>query len=839
MFRFARWWSVCLLTLTFVLSDQVQTANAHEEPELVAPSVVEAPPMTTPSALAQFAPARVVLEVTLDRAGTVTQAIALSIDPAGNDSPALIAAALDYLRKVRFSPALRGGQPVDASVRFEVLFPAVDQPEAPVSVRVPAADPAPDPPAHVHAHAHALLHSHAHQPSDAHEHVQSAPPRPELGALARITRPERSASSYTLELRDLPRGAHVLPADLARAVPGMFVIQHAGGGKANQYFLRGFDADHGTDIALTVDGVPVNMVSHGHGQGYADLNWLIPELVERVEVRKGPYDARDGDFATAGALDFQLMRRAPASRLTAEAGMFHSYRLLAIDTGELGGIALTGAAEFLGTDGPFERGEDLSRINLFARAAGRLGQGELTLTITGYLSGWRASGQIPLRSVRAGALDRFGFVDPNEGGSSSRHNLFAHYRSDPSADQRWDLLAYATLYRFALYSNFTFFRDDPLRGDMIRQRDQRTMSGLRLRYERDDALGGLSLTSRFGIELRHDRIDNGLARAPARSVSSTLVDARVDESAAAAYLEQEVEWVHWLRTTLAVRGDGFLFASDDRRVALESAPQTGEKFATRVSPKANLTVAPLSWLSVYGNFGLGFHSNDARGVIAGVTPLTRALGYEAGLSVRPWRALSIRAAVFRLELDSELVWVGDEGVTEASGATRREGIEADLRVDILPWLVADASLTLTRARFVDAPTGEDQVPLAPRRLVTAKLTARHPSGPFGRLSVIDLGDRPATEDGALRAAGFTRVDLSVGYTQPRFELALALENVLNSAWRESQFANVSRLSGENGADACTNGSRSALEGGVFLGCEDVHFTPGTPIAVRGSASLFF
>lgn len=830
-----RWRSWCLLALALLLSSQEQTARAQEGPALVPPSVIEAPPV--PNGPPLSVAVRVVLDLTLDRTGRVIHADARAVEPASDQSPELIAAALDYLQSVRFSPALRAGEPVDSKINYAVLFPAVveEQPEPSAPARQPASVDA----AHVHTHAHAVVHSHAHTANEVHEGSRQGQEVSELGAVARIARRERSASSYTLEQRDLPHGAHVVPADLARAVPGMFVIQHAGGGKANQYFLRGFDADHGTDIALTVDGVPVNMVSHGHGQGYADLNWLIPELVERVEVRKGPYDARDGDFATAGALDFQLARRAPTNRVTVEAGMFHSYRALALSSGEMGGLTLTGAAELTGTDGPFQRGEDLSRINLFARAAGRLGQGELSLTMTGYLSGWRASGQIPLRSVREGTIDRFGYVDPNEGGNSTRHNLIARYRSDASLDRRWDLLAYATLYRFALYSNFTFFRDDPEQGDMIRQSDQRTMTGLRLRHERDDKLGSLALYSRFGLELRHDRITNSLARAPGRSVSEPLVDARIEESSAAAYLEQEVEWLRWLRTTVGVRGDGFLFASDDQRAPVDGTPQTGEKFSARVSPKANLTISPLSWLSVYGNFGLGFHSNDARGVIAGVTPLTQALGYEAGLSIRPWRPLRLRAAIFRLDLDSELVWVGDEGVTEASGATRREGIEADLHLDILPWLFADASLTLTRARFVDAPSGENEVPLAPRRLITAKLTAQHPQGPFGRLSVIDLGDRPATEDGALRASGFTRLDLSVGYTHPRFELALALENLLNSAWRESQFANVSRLAEEDGPEACINGSRSAFEAGVFLGCEDIHFTPGSPIAVRASASVFF
>jgi outer membrane receptor protein involved in Fe transport len=606
--------------------------------------------------------------------------------------------------------------------------------------------------------------------------------------------------------------------------------------------MRGFDADHGTDVALSVDGVPVNMVSHGHGQGYADMHWVIPELVQRVDVSKGPYDPRNGDFATAGAIDLQTSGAPPENRATIEGGMFHSYRGLVIAGTDVHKLRITGAAEVYGTDGPFDRPQNLGRYNLYARAAHTSDAGELSLTVTGYGSDWNASGQIPLRLVRAGKLDRFGSVDPHEGGSSTRQSVVARYQSPASQPQRWNVWAYLVDYRFSLYSDFTFQSEHPDSSDMIHQRDSRTLSGARGRYERDDALGAFTLTSRFGFDLRNDRIANGLDHAPAREWAETLVNAKVQETGIGAFVDEDMVWTPWLRTEGAVRVDYMSFAVDDQledRSTL-GTKTSGERAAARVSPKASLVLTPIEWLDLYGNFGLGFHSNDARGVLQGVTPMTQALAYEAGLKAKLLhdRVLA-RMDVFRIDLDSELVWVGDAGTTEARGRTRREGVEVDVRANYLPWLWSDLALSFTRARFRDLPSGENAVPLAPTRMISASLTAQHPNGAYAKASVLHLGDRAATEDSFLTAKGFTRVDLSGGYRYERYEIALSLENLLDTAWREAQFANTSRVNGENGPAACSPGTRPVSEGGAFLGCEDIHFTPGTPFAVRARASIYF
>jgi hypothetical protein len=689
------------------------------------------------------------------------------------------------------------------------------------------------PPLHTHPHRHVVEHSHTHAADEPHGAVTN------YGARALVSAQRRAASTQTLTLRDLPRGAHVVPADLLRAVPGLYVAQHAGGGKANQLFLRGFDADHGTDVALSVDGVPVNMVSHGHGQGYADLNWVIPELVQRVHVAKGPYDPRQGDFATAGAVDLDTSGPAPAAlRASVEGGSFGSYRGLLLGSGHWSGVRLTAAAELFGTDGPFLRPERLKRGNLFVRLSRDFEAGELSVTGTHMLSSWNAAGQIPLRAVSASGLSRFGSVDPYEGGATARSSLYARFRSPVGEAVRFEVLAYALRYRFSLYSDFTFFSDDPEQGDMIHQHDDRSVAGGKLGYERDDALGPFTASFRAGASMRDDRIDNGLRHAPRRSWGDTVVDDAVRQTSAGMYVEQQLDWRERLRATVALRGDGYWFAVRDTLASNDGA--RGERTATRLSPRGGLVGGPFTGLSLFAHYGYGFHSNDARGVVLGATPLTQARGAELGAVYELAGRTRLKAALFRLDLDSELVWIGDAGTNEPRGATRRDGLELDGQLTILPWLRADASFTWVRARFREGEPGARRVPLAPPLMLTGKLTAEHASGLFGRVGVITLGARPATEDGFLTAQGFTLVNVSAGYRASHWEASLAVENLLNTRWREAQFATVSRLPGETDASACPAGTRAAERGdGVFAGCEDVSFTAGAPIAVRGQLSLYY
>ncbi|MDW8363306.1 MAG: TonB-dependent receptor [Myxococcales bacterium] len=686
--------------------------------------------------------------------------------------------------------------------------------------------------AHTHEHTHVIRHSHPHDPREAHEH----PVHPSYGARARVRRPRTAASASTVRALDLRLRPRVRPFDILMAVPGMYVAQHAGGGKANQYFLRGFDADHGTDVALSVDGIPVNMVSHGHGQGYADLHFVIPELVERVEVRKGPYFAEDGDFATAGAIDLHLAETLDESVLSVTGGLYESWRLL----GAISGASALGrgllAAEVAGAEGPFDYGEDLRRYNVLGRLTTPVGSGRLVLTAASYAARWDASGQLPLRAVTSGLVDRFGALDPLEGGDGDRHALSVAYRHGGDEEDELELMAWALRYRLSLFSNFTFFSAHPDLGDMIHQRDERTMSGLRARWQRDLRLGRLTLRTLAGVGARADSIDASLGWATGREDRERIVDAHIEQRSIAAFAETDAAWDAWLHLILGLRADFFTFDVRDE-LGMRAARSHA---AERLSPKASLVLAPTREVDAYLNFGMGYHSNDARAVVAGGTPLARAVGGEVGARLRWLERFDVALAAFLLDLESEIVWVGDEGTTEASGATRRMGLELEARARLLPWLYADLDVTLVRARFVDEPEGADEVPLAPRLLLNGGLSARHPSGIYGRVGLFHMGARPATEDGFIEARGMTRLDAVAGYRGRGYEIALSGSNLLDADVYEAQFATVSRLRGEDGPEDCPAGTRASVaDDGTFEGCEDLSFTPGWPIDVRLTASVYF
>jgi outer membrane receptor protein involved in Fe transport len=655
-----------------------------------------------------------------------------------------------------------------------------------------------------------------------------------------------AASSTTVRDRDFLLRPHPRPADILQVVPGLYTNQHAGGGKANQYFLRGFDADHGTDILLSVDGVPVNMVSHAHGQGYADLNWVIPELVKTVEVSKGPYSAHAGDFATAGAINLVTRDHFETNQVTLSGGSFATWRALAITSPTVGPLDVVLAGQVYGTHGPFDNPERLQRYSLFAKASATLGERtRLALTLNSYASGWNASGQVPLREVSSGRMSRFGSIDPTEGGNSQRHSAMIRLTSGTDDGGEVSVMAYLTQYRLNIFSNFTFFSADPVRGDQIEQHDDRWVSGLAASYRFHKHLGSVSFDTTFGLQLRADSIDNALYRNLRRERLTTVIDARVLEGALGLYAQEDIHLLPWLRLVLAARADYFGFDVNDRledRTTLEGGT-SGVRQSSQVSPKASLVFGAIPDTELYLNFGTGFHSNDARGIVRDVEPvtaLTPAVGGELGARTRLFDRLDLAGAFFILDLASELVWVGDEGTTEARGPTRRLGIEAEARLKILDWLYADLDATWSRATYVQNAGNANAVALAPTFILGGGLSARHPIGIFGRVGGIYLANRPATEDRFIQAEGFFRVDGTLGYLHRWFEVSVAVQNLTNTQWREAQFANVSRLPNERSAADCPASTRAASDAaGNFLGCEDMHFTPGAPINLQASLSVFF
>ena len=603
--------------------------------------------------------------------------------------------------------------------------------------------------------------------------------------------------------------------ELLRTVPGLFIGQHAGGGKAEQLFLRGFDVDHGTDIALSVEGMPVNFVSHAHGQGYADLHFIIPEAVQAIDYGKGPYDAERGNFATAGYVDFRLKDRLDESFGLLEVGQF-GRRRMALGTqivdSDRNGLYILGEA--LRNDGPFESPQHFRRENLLLRYKGSFAEGQtVTATLMQFSSSWDASGQIPQRAVDEGLITRFGAIDDTEGGNTSRTNLMLKHGSTLGKRSRLQTNAYASRSDFTLWSNFTFFLEDPINGDQIRQSERRTLYGLTTEYQY--ALGPHATDLlRVGVGLRSDRVhDVGLQSTTNRTeLRSSLAQGQVTEDNLFAYTDAEFRWGAFALTT-GLRVDELRFAYED-----ELTPQYSVQAerAAVVSPKlsASLQVSPT--LALYAKAGQGYHSNDARAVAAGEVEamVPKATGADLGLTLKPTPRSLLNVAVWALDLEQEFVYVGDAGIVEPSGKTRRAGVDVSLRHEVRPGLLADADYTYSYARARSGETESSRIPLAPVHTFQGGLSYARGAWAAGLRTRV-LSDRPATEDASLTANGYALVDANTSYSWQRFTFAVRIDNALDAEWEEAQFATTSRLPGEQSA------------------VEEIHFTPGVPRRVVG------
>jgi len=637
---------------------------------------------------------------------------------------------------------------------------------------------------------------------------------------------ERAFSSSTassrlirdLDIRLRPRESS---QELLRLAPGLLIAQHAGGGKAEQIFMRGFDADHGTDVAISVDGVPVNAVSHAHGQGYADLHWLIPEIVDYADVHKGPYEASDGDLATAGAVALHTRDRVAQAELSPRRGSFNTTHTLALlplggDAAHAGGyLALAGHY----TNGPFDNPQHYRRYNLFGKWTAPVGSSaEFVATGSGYDGGWNASGQIPERAVAAGLITRFGLIDPSEGGNTHRYEATVGLRSAGTGPASWEAQAYAIRYGLQLYSDFTFFLRDSVNGDGIEQSDQRYVVGLGATQRRASAVFGVPGLTTTGIGGRADFIGLGLFHQRHRERLETRVSDAISQQDAYAWLRQDLELSGRVRLELGLRGDLFRFEVDDHLVGQPAAiPHfSGMQWRGVVSPKANVAVQLSTQTTLFGNIGYGFHSNDAREVIAGPrdsTAIPRALGAELGLR-HYWAGGTLAAALWRTDLQSELVYNGDEGTTERSGRTRRYGLDLEGRIRLTPWLWADADMNWAHGRFRDEPQKLNRIPLAPDVTSTGGLTVRDLGPVTGGLRYRHIGSRAADQAGSVIARGYTIVELFASWRISRAQLAVTLDNLLNTVWNEAQFATTSRLQGEPAP------------------VTELNFTPGAPRTIQ-------
>ncbi len=653
----------------------------------------------------------------------------------------------------------------------------------------------------------------------------TAPPAPEATlapVLVTAPPPVTSSSEQLIPGKDFELRPHGRPADVLRLIPGLIIDQHQGGGKAEQYLLRGFDADHGTDLALFVDGVPVNLRSHAHGQGYADLHFLIPETIRAVDALKGPYFAEHGDFDTAGAVRFLTRDSVEENTLEISGGSFDTQRYLALLSPTRDRVKTLVAAEGYRSDGPFDHPNGYVRFNLFAKATTDLTEDmRASLSASHYRAEWHGSGELPARAVRSGLVDRFGAIDPNEGGVTERTNVNLDYVWKVGESQKLSVNAYASYYRLTLFNDFTLFLNDPDRGDMINQRDRRWLGGLDAQYEVKQRPLGMPLTTTAGVQYRIDTPRVVLASAVQRHQVGRVQDVDIVEQSVSPFVKLDLVPIEKVRLVTGARGDVFTFDVKER-VNTTDGRASGAATKARPNVKANLILGPWLATELFANFGTGFHSNDARAVIANpeLDALPTATGYEAGFKSRILPRTELSATYWFLDLSSELVFVGDDGTTEARGKSHREGLEVATTISLLDWLTFKGDFTWTRrAEFVD--TGFP-IPLAPRWTARAELTARLPWGLSTSAEMRYLGDRVADDFGFHTARGYTLFNWNARYRYKALEAFLSIENLADTKWREAQFFFTSRLPGEPA-------------GGV----PDVHFTPGNPRTFLGGMGLHF
>jgi len=635
--------------------------------------------------------------------------------------------------------------------------------------------------------------------------------------------PTSAATEQTRWSKDLELRPSNTPSDVMRLTPTLMISQHHGGGKADQILLRGFDSDHGTDFQVTVDGIPVNMVSNAHGQGYADLHWLIPETIDRVEIYKGSYFPHLGDFATSGAINIVTKRYAQQSSLTVMGGSYQTARFLGTLSSPEGTFLRPYMAfEYYHNDGPFKNPNEYNRYNFFSKInIISNARSNLEFLATYFSSNWNASGEIPSRAVRDRSLGRFGSVDSSEGGNSERQNLSLIYNF-ADANQSLRAQTWMSWYRLQLWSNFTFFLNNPVEGDGIEQNDKRFLIGNNVIYRRNYSLGDIPTETLLGFQSRFDHIKVGLFNQEKRHRLSTTNDNLIQQTNLSWFAHQEIRPTNWFRGQLGARLDNFWWNVTQAGPATQ--PIAGSASESIASPKMNLIFTPFTdnevaqRTNLFFNIGGGFHSNDARVAVQDSTrPLARFWGGELGVRTRLVEKMGFSAAYWRSYLSSELVFVGDEGTFEPSGASKRHGIEAEFRYDILPWLTYDLDASYSWARF----TNGEAVPLAPRALAFTGLTARHDSGLQARLQMRYIGPRYAIEDRSIKVPQSAIFDLFLKYIwQQRHEFFVAFQNLANTKWRSAEHAVTSRLQGE------------PPEG--VLGA---NFTPGDPFTATAGVTM--
>jgi len=631
-------------------------------------------------------------------------------------------------------------------------------------------------------------------------------------------------NTYELASIDLLKNPVKSSQEILQKVPGLIIAQHAGGGKAEQIFLRGFDIDHGTDIAITVDGMPVNMVSHAHGQGYSDLHFLIPETVKNIEFRKGPYYGDVGNFGTAGFVNFSTKDKLEESVIGFESGRFNTQRVHAmldlLSSTENANAYF--ASEYIFSDGPFESSQNFNRLNIMGKFSNTFqDDSKLSIQASHFDSKWDASGQIPQRLVDSGEITRFGAVDDTEGGFTSRTNLAMNYLKHIDENNFIKTNAYFIKYDFQLFSNFTFFLDNPIDGDQIMQQESRNIYGVESKFFNTKSFKDFSLFSQIGVGVRHDNVkDNQLSSTLRRStIRERFAFGDVFETDMFAHASTEFDFGSLLIIP-SVRVDYFSFQYVDH---LLTNYVNQSKNATIVSPKLNFIYNPNSELQVYLKTGKGYHANDSRVAVKDdLKTIPAAYGADLGTEWKPSNNVWINAALWYLFLEQEFVYVGDAAIIDPSGETSRKGVELGVRVQLTDNLFFDTDGTYTIARSIEdgVSEGENYIPLAPDLTIAGGLSYNN-NNFFSSIRYQYIKDRPANEDNSLVAEGYLVANANASYKFKHITLGLSVDNLFNTEWNQAQFATESRLLNEPQS------------------VEEIHFTPGTPFFMKGSIAFRF
>jgi hypothetical protein len=596
---------------------------------------------------------------------------------------------------------------------------------------------------------------------------------------------DRAASAGAISGEDIRTRPLLRANELAEAVPGLLAVQHSGGGKAAQYYIRGYNLDHGTDFSISLDGVPMNLPSHAHGQGYLDLNGLIPETIDRVEYRKGPYYAQDGDFSLVAAASMRTLDRVERPMVAIQGGSYGYGRLVAVGSEQLGGGDLLLAGELTINNGVWALPERLRHTSAFAKYTIDTALGTVRASLSDYNATWQPTEQIPVRAIGTLVPDRFGTLDPYLRGETQRQIATIGLTSE-----RTDVTLYAQRYLFDLVSNFTFFLADPVRGDELEQAERRWTFGGRVQHR---IPLGTAWQITVGADARADRIDDlGLYHTERGHRIGTTSLADVSETAFAGYAD--LRWRPIERLTLS--GGGRIDRYRFRSRALAGAATTGARSETVVTPKTSAALTLAQGVAIYANYGQGFHSNDARGVLAATDPvpgLVRGTGYEIGtriergpvvLTVDRWWTRSA----------GELVYSGDDGTVEPSGASRRRGWETTLFVRPFRWLSLDAVYATNHARFIGV-TDADRIPNSLEAAGSLGVTA-DAHGWLGALRLRYIGVRPLIEDDSVRGPAMTIVNLRLAKTIGHVEIAADFLNLFDTQRADADYFYASRLPGE-------------------------------------------